>query len=242
MKPDTTNPASSKAPGLERDRVVHVALELLDEVGLDGLTLRRLADKLGVKAAALYWHFSNKQDLINTMAVALLHRDLPRPGRKISENVSWQDILRAIARHHRKAMMSHRDGARLVSSAEFNDSSMFDGLERVLQALCKQGFLPESAFLSTMAVLRYTLGCVFEEQTDLRTKEEIIEMHKKKLPTMADRYPLMAKTIKNLIEGHIGGPERRFTYGLELMLLGVEQTLHDQPKNLLDEAAGTRLG
>lgn len=227
MKPDATIPEPPKAPGLERDRVVRVALNLLDEVGLDGLTLRRLASKLDVKAAALYWHFSNKQDLINTMAVAMLRHGLPGEHRDIPGDMSWQDILRAIANHHRTAMMSHRDGARLVSSAEFNDSSMFDGLERVLQALCRQGFTAESAFLTTMAILRYTLGCVFEEQTDPHSQKETIERQKRKLPSLAARYPLMAKTIKNFIAGKIA-PEQRFTCGLELMVLGAEKQLAEQ--------------
>jgi len=50
---------------LERDLVVNTALKLLDEVGLDGLTLRKLAAELGVQAPALYWHFKNKQALLD---------------------------------------------------------------------------------------------------------------------------------------------------------------------------------
>ena len=42
--------------GISREKAVEVALELVDEVGLDGLTLRKLADRLDVKAPALYWH------------------------------------------------------------------------------------------------------------------------------------------------------------------------------------------
>lgn len=225
----------ARAPGLERERVVQTALELLDEVGLDGLTLRRLADKLGVKAAALYWHFHNKQDLINSMAVALLHRKLPGDRREFPRDIRWQDIFRAIANHHRQAMLSHRDGARLISGAEFNDSSMFDGLERVLKALCAQGFSPELAFLSTIDVMRYTLGCVFEEQADPRTKEEMMEMHKKRLPSMADRYPIMAKTLTVLLDKRVGNSGGQFKHGLEIMLVGIEQRLKDEANKSLDE-------
>ena len=63
------------AERLDRERVVRAALALLDEVGLDGLTLRRLAQDLGVKAPALYWHVASKADLLHEMAVTML-RDL----------------------------------------------------------------------------------------------------------------------------------------------------------------------
>jgi TetR/AcrR family transcriptional regulator, tetracycline repressor protein len=228
MKPDTPSATPARAPGLERDRVVQTALELLDEVGLDGLTLRRLADKLGVKAAALYWHFHNKQDLINSMAIAMFHHDVPAERRRIPAGVSWQDIIRTIATHHRKAMFSHRDGARLISSAEFNDSAMFEGLERVLKALCAQGFTPELAFLCTIDVMRFTLGCVFEEQADPRTKEETLAMHQKNLPTIQDRYPLMAKTLSSLLEKRTGNSDGQFKHGLEVMVLGIEQKLQTE--------------
>ena len=46
---------------IQREAVVARALDLLDEVGIEGLTMRRLADAMGIKAASLYWHFSNKQ-------------------------------------------------------------------------------------------------------------------------------------------------------------------------------------
>lgn len=53
---------------LQRDTVVRAALTLLNEVGLDGLTTRRLAERLGVQQPALYWHFKNKQALIGALA------------------------------------------------------------------------------------------------------------------------------------------------------------------------------
>src|ERR1700688_4158094 len=55
---------------LKRQGVVRTALRILDEVGLDGLTVRKLASELGVQAPALYWHFKNKQALLDEMATA----------------------------------------------------------------------------------------------------------------------------------------------------------------------------
>ena len=59
---------SERRAPLDRTRVADTALKLLNEVGLDGLTLRAIARELDVKAPALYWHFKDKQALLDEMA------------------------------------------------------------------------------------------------------------------------------------------------------------------------------
>ncbi|HEX8806526.1 MAG TPA: TetR family transcriptional regulator, partial [Candidatus Aquilonibacter sp.] len=54
--------------GLSRETIVQAALELLNELGIDGLTVRALASRLGVRAPTLYWHVKNKQELLDEMA------------------------------------------------------------------------------------------------------------------------------------------------------------------------------
>ena len=49
---------------LSRETVIRAALDLLNEVGVDGLSTRRLAERLGVQQPALYWHFKNKRELL----------------------------------------------------------------------------------------------------------------------------------------------------------------------------------
>jgi TetR/AcrR family transcriptional regulator, tetracycline repressor protein len=56
---------------LDRETVVRTALRVLDEAGLEGLTLRKIAGELGVQAPALYWHFKNKQELLDEMATTV---------------------------------------------------------------------------------------------------------------------------------------------------------------------------
>src|SRR5215218_1919370 len=70
--------ARRKAP-LGREEVVGAALGLLDEVGLDGLTTRRLAEKLGVRVGALYWHVSSKQELLAAIAGRIMEEFSTRP-------------------------------------------------------------------------------------------------------------------------------------------------------------------
>jgi TetR/AcrR family tetracycline transcriptional repressor len=58
--------------GLSRELLIETGLRLLDEVGLDGLSVRRLAAELGVRSPALYWHIKTKQELLEGMAAAII--------------------------------------------------------------------------------------------------------------------------------------------------------------------------
>ena len=68
-------PKNEKAepPGLTRERLVHAALDLIQEEGLEGLSMRALADKLEVKAASLYWHVRDRRELIELLADSILN-------------------------------------------------------------------------------------------------------------------------------------------------------------------------
>lgn len=77
---------------LDKSKVINSALELLNEVGIEGLTTRKLAQKLGVEQPTLYWHVKNKRALLDALAIEMLDRHhthfCPLEGE------SWQDFLR----------------------------------------------------------------------------------------------------------------------------------------------------
>ncbi len=80
-----------KAPPLDETRVLDAAFNVLESHGFEGLTIRRIADVLGVKNPALYWHFRNKQDIVNGMAGRLLDRMVEATG---PEPADWRGWLR----------------------------------------------------------------------------------------------------------------------------------------------------
>ena len=89
---------------LDRNRIVEAALVLLDEVGLDAFSTRALAERLGVRQPALYWHFAGRRALLDAMNERMLadtheHR-LP------SEDEDWREFLLANARSFRRALLS----------------------------------------------------------------------------------------------------------------------------------------
>jgi TetR/AcrR family tetracycline transcriptional repressor len=150
---------------LERETVVQVALELLDEVGLDGLTMRRLAERLGVQNPALYWHFKNKQDLLNQMATMMVGELFA--AYPMSDAVhDWSEWLAGAARIYRRALLSRRDGARLIATADLTTSNWLAGFELMVRVLREAGFSAREAVVGPLTVFDYTLGTTFEEQAE----------------------------------------------------------------------------
>ncbi|WP_245812207.1 TetR/AcrR family transcriptional regulator [Actinophytocola xinjiangensis] len=92
-----------KVPLISRRRALEVALAIVDDDGLEALSIRRLAGALGVNSASLYHHFRNKEDILAGMADLVLAevREVGEPG------VSWRDWLPGNARALRRALLAH---------------------------------------------------------------------------------------------------------------------------------------
>jgi TetR/AcrR family transcriptional regulator, tetracycline repressor protein len=149
-------------PGLDRPTIVAAALETLDERGLDGLSSRDVARRLGVQQPALYHHFRSKAELLSAVAAEVLdrwHTDrLPEPGEP------WETFLLRNARSLRRAMLAVRDGARLIASTGPRAPNLANSVAQVAH-LEAQGFAGTEAVLAFIAVSRYTIGATLEEQS-----------------------------------------------------------------------------
>ena len=151
---------------LERGTIVGKALDLLDKVGIDGLSTRRLAAELGVKGPSLYWHFKNMRELFDHMAEALLEPALPAPDAFPHD---WQAWLADGARGIRRAALSHRDGARLLAGATPTGKSRALNFEAMRGRLQSEGFRYREAHGALMGLGRYAMGwALYEQQTAVR--------------------------------------------------------------------------
>lgn len=147
---------------LDRREIVAAALELLDEVGIEGLSTRNLAARLGVKGPSLYWHFKSMRKLHDYMAEAMLEAVLPSPDPAVSPG-AWDAWLAEGARGIRKAALSRRDGARiLMGSRPTGESSIsFPAMVGRLEA---NGFSADDARATLVALARYAMGCAAGDQ------------------------------------------------------------------------------
>jgi TetR/AcrR family tetracycline transcriptional repressor len=192
---------------LDKAHIVDTALTLLNEVGLDALTTRLLAERLGVKQPALYWHFKGRQALLNAMndrMLTLAGRTPPQPGQ------DWRDYLRANARAFRESLLKHRDGARVHAGTEVSLEEL-GPTEGELAFMAAAGWPAEEALDLLIAISRYTVGCVLEEQatpTAPGTGE---------IDVAAAAYPHLGRAVAHYRRRGFGPA---FDYGLELLLTG----------------------
>lgn len=140
--------------------MLRAALDLLNEAGIDALSTRKLADRLGVQSPTLYWHFKNKAELLAAMNEAIM---LEHTRRQAEEQASWQDGFVANAHSFRRALLAYRDGARLHAGTRPHGAH-FDAIESRLNRLHAAGFTPEQAIGLMLAMSRFVLGWVLEEQ------------------------------------------------------------------------------
>lgn len=138
------------------------ALEVLDEGGIDAVTVRSVATRLGVKAPALYWHVSNKQELLDEMGTEI-HR---RVWRRMSgaPHSPWPESLADYGRALRAEYLAHRDGARTFSGTRLTDPDVLRAQEPLLREAVDSGLDLADIVLATELVTAFVVGFVIEEQ------------------------------------------------------------------------------
>jgi TetR/AcrR family transcriptional regulator, tetracycline repressor protein len=151
------------AAGLTKPAIVAEALRLLDEAGMDGLTVRALASRLGVAAPALYWHFASKQALLDEMATAVWRR-VGDVMAGLPAELPWRETLATYAATVRSELLGHRDGAKAFSGTTLTDPAVVRRQEHTFASLTCQGFSLEDATRALLLLHDFTIGFCVEEQ------------------------------------------------------------------------------
>lgn len=154
---------------LDKQRIVAEAVALLDENGLDGVTLRKLAARLGVRQPTLYWYLPSKAALITAIADAILEQQFPEMAPPKPEE-QWQEWLVGLAERLRRALLAHPDGARLISTSQLS-LRMAAISELAISTLVAREIPLRHARLIVLTVEHFTVGHVLEEQTGRPTAE-----------------------------------------------------------------------
>lgn len=203
---------------IDRERIIEEALSLLDEVGIDGLTTRRLAERLGVKQPALYWHYKSKSTLLDALNEEMLNRfhvhRLPQPGE------SWQDFTLLNARSFRAAMLAVRDGARLNAGTR-PSLRQFRDAEAQLRLYVDAGFTPGQALGVSVTVARYVVGFVLEEQNELERDDERAGPPPEGLLDELAAFPTLSVALQPMVRSGMLNNEDMFENGLAYIIAGI---------------------
>jgi TetR/AcrR family transcriptional regulator, tetracycline repressor protein len=151
------------AAGLTKTAIVRAALDLLDDAGMDGLTVRALASRLGVQAPALYWHVRGKQALLDEMAT-LIWRQIGDVMAALPGDMPWREVMATYAQTVRKELLGHRDGAKAFSGTTLTDPDVVRRQEVTFGNLTRQGFTIRDAARALVLLHDFTIGFCVEEQ------------------------------------------------------------------------------
>lgn len=149
---------------LKRDAIIQAGLSILDNYGLGDLSMRRVADVLGVQAGALYYHVPNKQSLLAALADEVLG-EVSEPSSALPSD-AW---LRAWAEGLRAGLLAHRDGAELVASSLALGLGELDPAASAARRLAADGAREPDA--SAHALLHFVLGHAVTEQTRAQMRD-----------------------------------------------------------------------
>jgi AcrR family transcriptional regulator len=223
--------APRSRPALSLDVIVSTALRLLDEGGVDGLSMRKVADALGTGAASLYAYVANKEELMEHVLDRVLGEfEVPEPDPE-----HWADQVKDGVRAMRRILASHRDVARFAMARIPTRGNAINAMERFL-AILRAGGLPdqEAAYAADILPL-YATSVAYEDSLwaerfggmqpeDFLPYIEQLREYFRSLP--ADRFPNLSAMADVLTR--VAGDER-FEFGLDLLVRGLQSLATPPP-------------
>jgi AcrR family transcriptional regulator len=204
---------------LDRQLILHHAFGVLNEGGLEGLTLRKLAARLDVQAPAIYWHFKNKQELLDEMGTQVL-REAREDEPAWRELESWQELAVVYCMSLRRTFLRYRDGAKMASGTYLTDTKMYEAMEMSLRKFTSTGFSLRQAVVALTTLYSYTVGFVIEEQAmeaapGMPNEQYAMAMRERRVNK--ELYPLAAAAGAEMFTNH----DSRFEEGARLIVAGI---------------------
>lgn len=206
-------------PGLSKQRVVIEAVRLADRGGVDGLSMRRLADALGAGAMSLYHYVANKDELLDAM-IDVVFGEIELP----SEETDWQSAMRQQAVSARQVLGRHSWAIGLMESRTTPGPANLRHREAFTACLRRAGF---SVLMTTHAnwlLNSYVYGHALQESSlPFDTADELADMTEDVyLPQLPpEQFPYLNESAAALVAAGYD-PAEEFIFGLNLVLAALE--------------------
>jgi TetR/AcrR family tetracycline transcriptional repressor len=203
---------------VNREIVLDAGLKLLNEVGLEQLTLRRLANTLKIQAPTLYWHFKSKEALIDAMATLVLAKGAPAlvPSNSARD---WKTWVNTFGMGLRQTLLKYRDGARVVAGSRLTDTIYMETAERIGSRLVEAGFSIRQAVVLLSTVYTFTISFVIEEQAVFPTegkRSPAYDLQKRNAKLDPIKFPILRQSGTILLDRF----EQRYKDSLALIVGG----------------------
>jgi AcrR family transcriptional regulator len=215
----TTKPAERRVP-LSRERVLQTALKLADQGGLESLSMRKLGQELGVEAMALYYHFANKEEVLDGMVDLVFAEIEPPPAGR-----DWKGAMRQRGMSLRDALARHRWAIGLMESRRNPGAANLRHHDAVIGSLRAGGFDMAMAAHAYSVLDGYIYGFALTKMNlPFDASDDVAAVAETMLePFPVNEYPNLVAFITDhaMKPGYDFADE--FEYGLDLILDGLER-------------------
>lgn len=226
----TESGARTREP-LSRERILRSAVEMADQHGIEAVTMRNLAEALGVEAMSLYYHVENKSALLDGMVEVVVNEIMdevsslqsPPPER------DWKTALRSRILAAREILIRHRWAPEVIESRTVMSPGIVFYHEGILEILRKGGFSYDLAHHALHALGSRSLGFTQElfqpdDAADEQAGEEMLEQMAADLPYLVG---MLSEIVHDDPESTLGwcDDQTEFEFGLDVLLDGLENRL-----------------
>lgn len=225
MESKTEAEVEARIP-LSRERVLRAAIGLADEAGLESLTMRRLAERLGSEPMSLYYHVANKDALLDGVAELILSEITDVTNKIEISSGDWKTVLRERILAAREVLLRHPWAPALVQSRTNMTTPALRYFDSLIGLLLEAGFSIDLTHHALHALGSRALGFTAELYDDSEAPDE--EALGEFLEQVADVYPHIARMVEGI--SHDAGTtlgwcddQFEFEFGLDLMLDGLER-------------------
>ena len=199
-------------PPLSLERIVATAVELLDAEGVDGLTMRRLADRVGSGVMSLYWHVDNKEDVFDLALDSVLEY---RGSLQVVESRDWRGEVIHLLEDWRENMLRHPWSASLLLGRALGPN-ILSRLELLSKTLSRAGVADADLNVAIWSLWNHVMGATITRASfDLSDNDRAAAQQR--LTRLSERYPSIERS-RLLLDNDWGGAFRK---GLDFLLDGL---------------------
>jgi len=212
---------ASSRPPLTRERILQAAVDLVDQAGLDALTMRRLGAELGVEAMSLYKHIANKDEILDGI-IELVVGEIEVPA----EGAAWKEAMRLRAISAREVLSRHSWAVGLFEARGSSGPVVLGYLNAILANLRSAGFSIENATHAFWLLDSYVYGHVVQESSIPKSapKETTTSTASVLEKTTMDEFPHLVEIEEHALTSEYSF-DNEFEFGLDLILDGLENLL-----------------
>lgn len=210
-----------KRRDLTRDKVVDAALALVDKIGADAVTMRGLADTIGVTPMALYNHFSSKRDLLSAIAESIIGA-----AQFDGRHAEWREQVKHCFEVLRGLCLQHPGLPRLLEFEGAAPASVFAPMEVTLRALHEAGLDDVDSVRTYFLLIGFTLA---QAAYQARPIPDLEPSEKIRTERIAGRGYTATERLEIPATWDF---DASFAFGISLILNGVEVTVLESKRKL----------